>query len=867
MEVIFAMGTRILSNPGLIMIPMGLCLDLPIILLCRLTESISHQEQNNNIQGGTGPSITRLIRKIALSFLPEVLFFSAARSFFSNLAALHGAAFGPIFDLSMPDRMISVGGTVINLLPIIAIGIRTLSAIIRQKHSDKSRQLAFCCISLIFLIFLYPSASGFSLYWLLYEMLALVSEILCRSKHASKIFRISLSAAGIAILFLIFLGHPFDSARKRLAAAAAAILCQVPLIYNFLRTKWAFTVFPENIREDPRLFALCSIYLTLLTGILIPSTVIRSAPADFINVTAYYSPLWYILNALLLAAGTFIVWAGMAYRLAPEPVRKAISFIMTVIAVCGTVNYMFFGTDRGIMSNQLVFDEMPVDSAKEIMINLAVLAVITVLLYLILRKQSALLSLFIIVLCVTKTATSVTNIISISKELSETQKSTENTIRNMPEIPLSTEGKNVIVFMLDRAIGYYIPFIMAERPELQKQFDGFTFYPNTISFGSKTNEGAPALFGGYEYTPAKINERSDDPLVQKHNEALRLMPNIFSKAGYKITVIDPPYANYQPISDLSIYSDISDIRTYRADGLFSSVPSLQENEIRNRNRNFFCFSFYKIAPLIIQPTLYTSGTYNKADIVQAVDSMLSAHGIRENFEHAYSVLANLPVITKVTDEPLNTFFTIDNKLPHEPELLQLPDYTLEEDVDNTGYESLPITRESSDGRIIRMTTVNQVTHYHSNMATFILLGQWLDFLRENGVYDNTRILIVADHGQYQSYKEHSFGEKQDEDVLTYNPVLMVKDFGSKGFFEDPRFMTNADVPSLAAADLIDSPINPATGNPINDSPKTDPELFIKHTETWDIRKNNGNTFLPGDWYAFRGDDIFDLSAWEYLGRY
>ena len=45
---------------------------------------------------------------------------------------------------------------------------------------------------------------------------------------------------------------------------------------------------------------------------------------------------------------------------------------------------------------------------------------------------------------------------------------------------------------------------------------------------------------------------------------------------------------------------------------------------------------------------------------------------------------------------------------------------------------------------MNMTTNEQVTHYQVNMAAFLKLGEWFDYLRENGVYDNTRIIIVSD---------------------------------------------------------------------------------------------------------------------------
>ena len=111
--------------------------------------------------------------------------------------------------------------------------------------------------------------------------------------------------------------------------------------------------------------------------------------------------------------------------------------------------------------------------------------------------------------------------------------SVEQNIQNKI-LKLSKNGKNVAVFMLDMAMGSYIPYFMNEKPELKDAFAGFTHYTNTISYGAHTLFGAPAIFGGYEYTPAEINIRNQEPLVKKHNEALKVLPVLFGKEGFSI---------------------------------------------------------------------------------------------------------------------------------------------------------------------------------------------------------------------------------------------------------------------------------------------------------------------------------------------
>ena len=96
------------------------------------------------------------------------------------------------------------------------------------------------------------------------------------------------------------------------------------------------------------------------------------------------------------------------------------------------------------------------------------------------------------------------------------------------------------------------------------------------------------------------------------------------------------------------------------------------------------------------------------------------------------------------------------------------------------------------------------------------------------------------------------------------PLLMVKDFNSTGFTVCEDFMTNADTPALATSGLIEDPINPFTNNPIYSEFKTGPQTtFLCMNFSPD--DNNGNTFGPGSWYSFDGDDIHDPNNWTYLG--
>ena len=80
------------------------------------------------------------------------------------------------------------------------------------------------------------------------------------------------------------------------------------------------------------------------------------------------------------------------------------------------------------------------------------------------------------------------------------------------------------------------------------------------------------------------------------------------------------------------------------------------------------------------------------------------------------------------------------------------------------------------------------------------------------VYDNTRIIIVADHGYSRKGPFSSFPFKENMICGRYNPLLLVKDFDSNSdIVTDSSRMTNADVPFLASKGLVSQQVNPFTG--------------------------------------------------------
>ncbi len=598
------------------------------------------------------------------------------------------------------------------------------------------------------------------------------------------------------------------------------------------------------------LFFAGGILLTILYGMLIPSSVITASPAEFITPGAYRNPVQYIVSTTCISAGFFLLWFTVFYYICSEGKRWAFSLAVTVLSGLAMINFLLFGRNTVNLSAELVFDYEPDPGFNMCMINLLVLAVAAVLIFFCWKKFSKRMVPLYIILSVSLIGLSAFNLIKTEKTL-YTMGYLKNDSLSDPAselgFTLSGHGKNVVVIMLDRAIGGYLPFALTEKPELLASLDGFTYYPNTISYGGFTMFGAPALFGGYEYTVPAINSRPDELLVDKHNQALCLMPILFSQNGYKTSVYDPPYANYKEVSDLSIYDPYPEITARHLKYSFSDPVYMQEIE-KIRQRSFFMYSFYKTSPLILQHYIYDDGSWHYPDI--SVDTNTS-------FNASYSVLKNLPALTTVEESGENTFMLMDSETPHTPYELQLPEYVPSPFRNNTGLE--PGYRTDSGGNTLMM---DSQFHYHAFMATFLQLGKWFDFLREAGVYDNTRIILVADHGKSLGQFDNLILDEDGTDAEGVYPLLMVKDFYASGFSVSDEFMTNADTPTLAMKNLIDHPINPFTGKEISAAEKEERKQLVTICDLGKIT-NDDRTFdtSRGSRYTVH-DSIFERSNWE-----
>ncbi len=783
----------------------------------------------------------------SFSLLIQIPFFIAAYSFLSHVEALKGYSFLFIKDMGSPDAFLKIGNLSINILPVAMTLINCISGTIYSKGHPIKEKLQIYITAAVFLVLLYTSPSGLVLYWTMNNVLSLVKNIFYKFKKPLKVLYIIF--CGFFILASIW---AFSTKNKLYIAAvlfASLFVVFIPFILKGIN--WFVSNCLNILDNDKKLraglFVVSALILAITAGLTIPATIIDSSSSDYFYIDSYTTPFPFLFHSFSQALGLFVFWPVCLYALFSNKIKDIFSFLGVSFAFIGIINCFAFSGNYGLMN----IDFSLMDEAQSFMLPWwqmllnTILSLTIIALVILFFKKKAVIPFYISsIILIGVTITAITNIIHINKNFKGTTPPQQIT-RLEPQFHLSKTKKNVIVFMEDRAVSSIFPYIFSQIPQLEQTYEGFTYYPNTVSMSYYTTLGAPGLFGGYDYTPWEINKRTDLSIREKHNQSLLVMPKLFTDADFDVTVTNLPYENYnmQPVEQ--IYSDLPKLRRVKTQGAYSSywykehgiTPKAQTSFLIKRNILFF--SLFKLVNPPFRVIVYGCGYRLLGNPFKDEAYLIDT----------YAPLDYLPELTDFSSSNDN-FIIFDNELTHSPGLLQAPDFVPVEKITNPGKDKF----------------YNDST-YHINTAMLLRIGEFLEYLKQNDCYDNTRIIIVSDHGNPTNsglFENNQGFTKMKEELQA---VLLFKDFNTKDkLTSDYTFMTNADTPILALKDINDEPINPFTKNPMNINNKND-YIKISTAPMQSLRTRDDKQYTVNDneWLTVH-DDIFKNENWSFLNQ-
>ena len=879
-ELVFFLFNKLFDNVGIATLGVSLCVTLLCLPLYVVAEG--WQETERKIQSRLAPQIARIkgcfkgdeqymilstfyrqnhyhpmmALRSSFGLLIQIPFFMAAYSCLSNMEALQGTRFLFIRDMGSPDALFSLGGFSINVLPIAMTAINCVAGAIYSKGHPVREKVQIYAMAAVFLVLLYNSPAGLVLYWTMNNVFSLVKNIFYKMKNPLKVLYACLCVAVISLVIFILFIYGGSVVLKRRAGASAALLALLPiplyvkfagfLLENPLRS------LTRNMRFRFAIFALASISLCVFLGLVLPSEMFASSVQEFSDIDSFASPNEFLRFPFWQATGIFIFWSWCVFFLFKEKVQSLLACVFSCMLFCAILNAYAFAGDYGLMDADLKFlDGFKSQGALFSLVNLlSVFAMCAaVILAFKFKREKIVLALCAISFFVFSVISGV-NISKISREYAEFEKIAFNTGNGGnsldAKLHLSKNGKNVIVMMLDRCEAAFFEPILHDFPSLRDSFADFTFYKNALSFNGHTLIGAPPLYGGYDYTPENMNARSQVPLKRKHNESLSLLARVFTEqADFVATLSDLSWANYSYISDMGFLEEfgndkISGItlnKRYNSDfkqefddgskGMFSLSQGLE--------RNILWMSVFRTIPAFLRSPIYYRGSWLNANVIDGA----------ERFLDWYAPLYYLPQITSF-DSERNSFVMMANEATH------------------TGVDT------SALNLIDRSALSYSDSDNYANCATALLaVGKWLDFLKENDCWENSRIIIVADHGIGDSVADELFGEESEVNGYAkdhFYPILLVKQFSSKENVRpletDMAFMTTADVPFLTLEGIVENPKNPYTGNPIDTLPKSDGVLVTTDGISNPDKSRSKYVFTveKNSWVSVR-ENIFDPKNW------
>ncbi len=762
----------------------------------------------------------------SLSILMQVPFFAAAYSYLSSLQELSGKGFLFIRNLGSPDALVTLPFFTLNVLPVAMTLINCVSGAIYTKGHGIREKLQVYLLAVLFLVLLYKSPSGLVLYWTCNNIFSLLKNIWAGRTRTEA-----------------------PAPRGRLGEAF-------------------FSFMGEN-RVRTGIFVFSCMLLCLLDGFALPVALLSSSVAEFSSAMEYADPVSYAFICFLQAAGLFAFWPLCIYFLfvGNVKVQGAMSFAAAFLALASLVNAYAFTGSYGDVSSALVFlkavdfKSFSFFSLLNLLVLLSAIALLVLLLFR--RKLAGAFMLLQKVLLVALLSFSVFNAAKIHREYREFKVSLgEGRLESVsPVFHLSRNHPNVVLIMLDRAQPQFVSEIFKEKPELEKSFAGFTLYENALSFNAHTLAGLPPLFGGYEYTPEEMNRRKDVSLAEKNNESQLLLPRVLNESlAFTSVVADPQYGNYSPYCDTSFIEPYAPaIQGCKTKEVYSSFwyreknsGNLSDPRTDGLRRNLLFFSFFRSSPVCMRKAVYKSGSYW---------STAPGRDIKE-FIDSYSVLDYMKELTSVSDTDSGCYMSMVNEITHCSLFLQAPDYIPTDEVTDRGSSAF-----------------RDFDTYPPHVAAFRMLADWLDYLRAEGVYDNTRIIIASDHG-CRGEEQAMEADKELDARITggyyngrghFHPLLMFKDFGrgeggeEKAFIDDKAsFMTNADAPSLLLGGLVENPVNPFTGRsiPTDTSPLKEDGVIISANDGHRPADHGKYRYSvkDGEWWRVK-DSVFSASAW------
>ena len=271
---------------------------------------------------------------------------------------------------------------------------------------------------------------------------------------------------------------------------------------------------------------------------------------------------------------------------------------------------------------------------------------------------------------------------------------------------LSTES-NVVVFVLDTYDTADLKNVLKVEPDLLQPFEDFTFFENSTGSMVPTRYAVPFLLTDVE---PKKGQTFDDFLA-----------NRYGNASFLNDVYDTDYS-------IGLYSDSlgMDYTLPAEKELAAQTVNLHPTSIRHVNVSgsiaiLAKAALYRDMPWLLKPQFWFYTDEMNNEMVSTVDSGDDANTLYQMNDAAYFEKLKESKLSLVDDGKAGAFRFIHLSGAHPP-------YTLDENGNNVGENGSSFTQQA--------------------IGSMRIVNEYLEQMKELGVYDSSTIIVTADHGYW-----------------------------------------------------------------------------------------------------------------------
>lgn len=284
-----------------------------------------------------------------------------------------------------------------------------------------------------------------------------------------------------------------------------------------------------------------------------------------------------------------------------------------------------------------------------------------------------------------------------------------------------SDKSNIVWIVLDTLDTEYLDTALSQYPDLLDDYTGFTWFHNTTSQSAPTRYTVPSLVTGnfYDFT----EEYTID--VSAENKQFFTEENLLDKAkaqGYSVGVYsDTVYWGTQALSEDTIN--------------VHPIGEIEVNNVETIIGTLYKCSFYRNAPWVLKPLFrYYTDDINKAVVSQKGDDDANTAYVLDDFSYYHDLTTKG---LKIEEDTAGAYRFIHLVGDHQP-------FTMTADLE-----------------------LGRSDKYEQAAASMKITAAYLNELKKLGVYDNSTIIVCADHGVYD------WEGKPTPDHPT-TPLIMIK---------------------------------------------------------------------------------------------